>query len=46
MSFLLEGAWRKVVRGGVVFMPKNAVRTLENVSYTPQSDAIETMPTT
>ncbi len=29
MSFLLEGAWRNVDRGGVVFMPKNSVHTVE-----------------
>ena len=46
MSFLLEGAWRNVDRGGVVFMPKNAVHTVTNVYDAPSRMLIATMPTT
>ena len=35
MSFLREGAWHDVDRGGVVFMPKNSVHTFKNIGDTP-----------
>ena len=45
MSFLLEGAWRNVDRGGVMFMPKNSVHALKNVNDTPNRMLFGTMPT-
>ena len=42
MSFLREGAWHDVDRGGVVFMPKNSVHTFKNIGDTPSRVLIGT----
>ncbi len=44
MSFLRDGTWHDVDRGGVVFMSKKSLHTFKNIGDTPSRMLIGTMP--